>query len=79
MKWHLKVQLQFIQPTMAPEENENVISQILDEEDIDLKKININGLKLDNGVTNWKEEDYNKEVKNVLGCGLITMIPTHSS
>ena len=49
--------------TMAPEENENVISQILDEEDIDLKKININGLKLDNGVTNWKEEDYNKEVK----------------
>ena len=49
--------------TMAPEENENVVSQILDEEDIDLKKININGLKLDNGVTNWKEEDYNKEVK----------------
>ncbi len=49
--------------TFAPEENENVISQILDEENVFLKKININGLKLGNGITNWKENDYNKDVK----------------
>ena len=49
--------------TFAPEENENVISQILEEENVELKKININGLKLGHGITNWKENEYDKDVK----------------
>ena len=50
--------------TFAPEENENVVSTILNEENMKLKKITINGMKLGKGITNWKKTEYDKEIEN---------------
>lgn len=49
--------------TFAPEENENVVSDIINEENVDLKKIKLNGLKMGKGITEWKDNEYNKEVE----------------
>ncbi len=49
--------------THAPEENEGVISDILDEfKDIKLEKIEL-PVKFREGITNWEGKTYNKEVK----------------
>ena len=50
--------------TFAPEENENVVSTILNEENMKLKKITIDGMKLGKGITNWKKTEYDKEIEN---------------
>ena len=50
--------------TFAPEENENVVNTILNEENMKLKKITINGMKLGKGITNWKKTEYDKEIEN---------------
>ena len=49
--------------TFAPEENENVISKIIDENSVELKPIKLNGLKIGKGISSWKGKDFNKEVK----------------
>ena len=49
--------------TFAPEENEGVISAILETQAVKLKKINIENLKIEEGRTNWMNQDYDKEVK----------------
>ena len=49
--------------TFAPEENENVIDEIINEENVKLQNINLNGLKMKKGITSWKQDDYDKEVE----------------
>ena len=49
--------------TFAPEENEQVVSEIVNEENVEIKKIKVNGLKIGNGITEWKEKKYSDEVK----------------
>ena len=39
--------------TFSPDENEKIVSEILTEESIDLKKIKLNGLKTGKGITEW--------------------------
>ena len=50
--------------TFAPEENENVVSEILNEENMKLRKISIDGMKIGKGITNWKKTEYDKEIEN---------------
>ena len=38
-------------------------SEIVNEENIEIKKINLNGLKIGNGITEWGEKKYDDEVK----------------
>lgn len=49
--------------TFAPEENENVINEIINEENVKLQNINLNGLKMKKGITSWKQDDYDKDVE----------------
>ena len=49
--------------TFAPEENENVIDEIINEENVKLQNINLNGLKMKKGITSWKQDDYDKDVE----------------
>ena len=49
--------------TFAPEENENVVSAILNEENMKLRKISIDGMKIGKGITNWKKTEYDKEME----------------
>ena len=49
--------------TFAPEENENVVSTILNEENMKLRKISIDGMKIGKGITNWKKTEYDKEME----------------
>ena len=49
--------------TFAPEENENVVSKIIEQNNVELKKIKLNGLKIGEGISSWKDKDFNKEVK----------------
>ena len=49
--------------TFAPEENEGVINAILETQSVKLKKINIENLKIEEGRTNWMNQDYDNEVK----------------
>ena len=49
--------------TFAPEENENVINEIINEENVKIQDINLNGLKMKKGITSWKQKDYDKDVK----------------
>ena len=49
--------------TFAPEENENVINEIINEENVKLQNINLNGLKMKKGITSWKQNDYDKDVE----------------
>ena len=52
--------------TFSPDENEKIISEILTEESIDLKRINLNGLKTGKGITEWKGQIYDKEVEKCM-------------
>jgi len=52
--------------TFAPEENERVVSEILREQTVKIQKIEINGLKSMKGITEWKEEIYEKEVEKCM-------------
>ena len=52
--------------TFSPDENEKIISEILTEESIDLKRINLNGLKTGKGITEWNGQIYDKEVEKCM-------------
>ncbi len=52
--------------TFAPEENERIISEIIDEQSVKLKNIGINGLKTSPGITEWNGEVYDKEVEKCM-------------
>ena len=52
--------------TFAPEENEGVVSEILSEQYVKMRKIGLNGLKSMNGITEWKGEKYDKEVEKCM-------------
>ena len=46
--------------TFAPEENERVISEIIDNQPVKVENIGINGLKTSPGITEWNGNRYNK-------------------
>ncbi len=52
--------------TFSPDENEKIVSEILTEESIDLKRINLNGLKTGKGITEWNGQIYDKEVEKCM-------------
>ena len=49
--------------TFAPEENEDVVNSIINEENMELKKISLNGMKMGKGITNWKKTEYDGNVE----------------
>ena len=49
--------------TFAPEENENVVNEIINEENVEMQDIKLNGLKMSKGITNWKEKDYDMSIE----------------
>ena len=52
--------------TFSPNENEKIISEVLAEESIDLKRINLNGLKTGKGISEWNGQIYDKEVEKCM-------------
>mgnify|MGYP001157198461 CR=1 FL=1 len=52
--------------TFAPEENERIISEIIGEQSVKLKSIEINGLKTSHGITEWRGEVYDREVEKCI-------------
>jgi NOL1/NOP2/sun family putative RNA methylase len=52
--------------TFSPEENEKVISEIIDNQSVKVENIGINGLKTSPGITEWNGETYDKEVENCM-------------
>ena len=51
--------------TLAPEENEEVISFLLDKKpEFIVEKTKITGLKTRPGITQWRKREYNEQVKN---------------
>ncbi len=52
--------------TFSPDENEKIVSEILTEESIDLKRINLNALKTGKGITEWNGQIYDKEVEKCM-------------
>ena len=52
--------------TFAPEENEKIISEIINEQKVKVQKSKINGLKASSGITKWNGETYDKEVENCM-------------
>ncbi|MEC9332944.1 MAG: SAM-dependent methyltransferase, partial [Candidatus Thermoplasmatota archaeon] len=52
--------------TFSPEENERVISEIIDNQPVKVKNIGINGLKTSPGITEWNGKQYNKEVEKCM-------------
>ena len=52
--------------TFSPDENEKIVSEILTEESIDLKRINLNGLKTGKGISEWNGQIYDKEVEKCM-------------
>ena len=52
--------------TFSPDENENVVSEIVTEESVVLKRINLNGLVANKGVTEWNGKEYDKEVEKCM-------------
>ena len=52
--------------TFAPEENEKVISEIIDNQPVKVENIGINGLKTSPGITEWNGKRYNKEVEKCM-------------
>jgi len=52
--------------TFAPEENERVVSEIINEQPVKIQKIKIDGLKSRNGITEWKKESYDKDVEKCM-------------
>ena len=52
--------------TLSPEENEEVISFLLENRDnAQIEKINIQGLKYREGISEWEGKIYNKDVKKI--------------
>ena len=52
--------------TFSPEENEKVISEIIDNHPVKVENIGINGLKTSPGITEWNGKRYNKEVEKCM-------------
>lgn len=52
--------------TFSPEENERVISEIIDNQPVKVENIGINGLKTSPGITEWNGKQYNKEVEKCM-------------
>ena len=52
--------------TFSPDENEKVVSEILDKYDLKMKNINIENLKSESGITEWENETYNSEVEKCM-------------
>jgi len=52
--------------TFSPEENERVISEIIDNHPVKVENVEINGLKTSPGITKWKGKRYNKEVEKCM-------------
>ena len=52
--------------TFSPEENEKVISEIIDNQSVKVENIGINGLKTSPGITEWNGKRYNKEVEKCM-------------
>ena len=52
--------------TFSPEENERVISEIIDNQPVKVENIGINGLKTSPGITEWNGKRYNKEVEKCM-------------
>jgi len=52
--------------TFAPEENEGVVSYLLDHYTCHLEEIKLEGLKVDMGVLSWMDEVYNEQVKKAI-------------
>ena len=52
--------------TFSPEENEKVISEIIDNQSGKVENIGINGLKTSPGITEWNGKRYNKEVEKCM-------------
>mgnify|MGYP006172348127 CR=1 FL=1 len=52
--------------TFSPNENEKIVSEVLTEESIDLKRINLNGLKTGKGISEWNGQIYDKEVEKCM-------------
>lgn len=48
--------------TFAPEENERIVSYLLDNFNVKINKINL-AIKTREGVTEWEEQNYNQQVK----------------
>lgn len=49
--------------TFAPEENEEVLSYLLEKRDASLEEISVPGLRISKGMSGWRNKDYNEEVK----------------
>ena len=64
--------------TFAPEENENVIDEIINEENVKLQNINLNGLKMKKGILVGSKMITIKMLKNVEEYGLTTITPMPS-
>ena len=52
--------------TFSPEENEKVISEIIDNHPVKVENVEIKGLKTSPGITEWKGKRYNKEVEKCM-------------
>lgn len=53
--------------TLAPEENEKVVNNLIEKHpDLKVEKIEIDGLKTREGITEWKEEKFRKEIKKCI-------------
>ena len=49
--------------TLSPEENEEIIDYALNKYDLEIQKIKFNGLNTNNGLTNYLDKEFNKEIK----------------
>ena len=45
------------------EENEEIIDYALNKYDLEIQKIKFNGLNTNNGLTNYLDKEFNKEIK----------------
>ena len=52
--------------TFAPEENEKIISEIIDNQPVKVENMGITGLKTRPGITEWNGKRYNKEVEKCM-------------
>ncbi|MBI5391390.1 RsmB/NOP family class I SAM-dependent RNA methyltransferase [Candidatus Woesearchaeota archaeon] len=53
--------------TFAPEENEAVVHRLLENnQDLSIERIGLPGLKTRQGITNWKERQFNPQVKDCI-------------
>ena len=52
--------------TFAPEENEKVVSDIINEMPVKLKKIKLDGLKSSPGITKWEKKEFDSDVEKCM-------------